>query len=359
MNDNHIFNLKHVVICLAVFLSVAPQCKAQNGIAAPQNIDPELQEVISNWCKKKDLLKAIRGSFTRSIYDRVLLTEKRSEGKFYYEKMNVGRVDTYGPAFIQSDVSYPPFHNKRKQYEVFSTNPKKWVNDGKKIVKVDELKLTYETIPVESIQNSSASNIVEVMESSHPLFWELTKESIKEKFIIKLDENTNDQIVLFLTPLYLNATDTNIYRAKVVLNPKTFLPEEIQIVYPLRGQVVDLTFSEIEILKTNKDRNSWLKGFFDEMSSFQPDLSQFKQNEVVRQPVGTSSVPSVIGLTARNAELVLKRSGFKTRFVAGPYAVVDEDIFKVCGQDPTAKTSVNDGATIKVSVFSRRKSTSK
>ncbi len=359
MKDNHIFYVKPVVICVAIFFSVAPHCRAQNGIAAPQTTDSELQQVISNWCNKKDLLKAIRGSFTRSIYDRVLLTEKRSVGKFYYEKMNVGRVDTYGPAFIQSDVSYPPFHNKRKQYEVLSTNPKKWVNDGKMIFKVDELKMTYEAIPAESIQKPSEINIVEVMESSHPLFWGLTKENIKEKFKIKLVENTKDQIILLLVPLYLKATDTNIHGAKIVVNPKTYLPEEIQINYPLRGQVVCFTFSDIELLKTDKDRNSWLKGFFDEMSSFQPDLSQFKQDEVVRQPVGTSSVPSVIGLTARNAELVLKRSGFKSRFVAGPYAVVDEDIHKVCGQDPAAKTFAKDETTIKVSVFSRRKSTSK
>ncbi|QDT97765.1 PASTA domain-containing protein [Gimesia aquarii] len=356
MNNKWFLHLKSpILFCLILLLVAAPHSNAQLQILVPQKTHPDLEEVLLNWQNKAASYKAIRGSFKRSLFDRVLSIEKRSEGKFYFEKQAVSRFDTYEPIFVQSDKSYNKFETKGLPYKVISSGAKKWINNSQESILVNDKKLTFEIVPIDLIQKKSHDNIMEIPPS---FFFEMTVVRAKELFEIKLIENSKNHIILVLKPFDINGRNINSCLIKVVLNHKTYLPKEVQISFPRRLQFVYYTFEEVETQKTNVDRNLWLKGFFDDNCSFYPDLAQYKQKERVRQPIGMKLVPSITGLHASKAEFILKRSGFKTRFVAGPYAEVGEKIFEVCGQDPAAETFAKEGSTVKVFVLSRRKSAS-
>ncbi|QDT97764.1 PASTA domain-containing protein [Gimesia aquarii] len=345
------------IVCFGLLFPPTSQCNAQKRAPALPKIHPDLEQILLNWQNKTVPIKAFRGFYSRSLIDNVLRIEKISEGKFYYEKPNITRIDTNGPIIANGVVNQIGPGTIEKPFKVIGSGRAKWISVGRKVTKIDDKERTFEKFPIDP---RPIANDINMMEGPVPFFFGMPVAGAKNLFDFKLIENSSNQIILFLTPLDRIALDSNFYLAKVVLNPKTYLPEGVQFHFPRRRQDVLYTFNNVKVRKADVERDRWLKGFFgDNDSAFYPDLTKHRQVEVEFLPIGANVVPSVTGLTAHNAIIVLRRSGFKAQLFAGRYANDGESPHKVLRQEPMALTSAKEGTTVKLFIISRRKSASK
>ncbi|MCA9016684.1 MAG: hypothetical protein KDA77_15230, partial [Planctomycetaceae bacterium] len=59
-------------------------------------LPPELEQILKNWETHSKKIEKLEGNHTRYWYDDVFQVEKLSEGKFYYEQPDKGRIDITG-----------------------------------------------------------------------------------------------------------------------------------------------------------------------------------------------------------------------------------------------------------------------
>ena len=62
-----------------------------NQVTKP--LDPVLEDLLAQWSKASQEIKRLEGEHTRIVYDSLFETERKSRGKFYYEKLDNGRIE--------------------------------------------------------------------------------------------------------------------------------------------------------------------------------------------------------------------------------------------------------------------------
>ncbi len=73
-----------------------PRPNPANAVLKVQNLPPELVKILQNWEKESGKINKLQGNHTRFRYDDIFQVEKRSNGKFYYEKPDKGAIEITG-----------------------------------------------------------------------------------------------------------------------------------------------------------------------------------------------------------------------------------------------------------------------
>lgn len=345
-----------------------------DAVLKVQELPPALNKILNNWERESKKIKKLEGEHTRYWYDDVFQVEKHSKGKFYYEQPDKGRIDI-APKKIEKGAQGRKRNANGKPYQLKPGDNQRWICDGKRIFAIEEDEKTYEVYPI-PLERRGAN----IMEGPLPFLFGMPAETAKKRYFLKLVLNEPNRIVIAVKPRR-RADAANYSEAKVMLDPKTYLPSAVQLIHPGGKQSTVYTFTNVV---ANKNRGFIIKWLGDK--PFSPDLDDYQLqgkvvaaagenqaqppknrpaapvqqvNQQVKQQV-TFKVPSLIGKDWKKAKTKLEDMGFQTKLWPGK--AVDEpgqQPFHVYLQSPEPGTTAKKGDLIHLKLYSEAKTAQK
>jgi len=270
------------LLCLAV-CSPAPvfaQANAPAGKAQLNNrpqsalqqvkLDPELEQILTNWERAGDVTDRLEGKHYRYIYDFVFNVQKVSQGEFYYESPDKGRIDLDEPETLPDG----PIMVRGKKFDIRSDKAERWICDGTQVVAIDEERKEFQRIPIPV--ESRGQNIAD---GPLPFLFGISKEKIKVRYNITLHDDAAEggqhnqqagKIHLKVKPNY-QADAANWQSAEIMLDARTYLPHAIRLIHPGGNAETVYVFHDV---KRNARRGVFALW---QGSPFEPKLSGYKE----------------------------------------------------------------------------------
>lgn len=332
-----------------------------NAVLKIEPLPPELEQILKKWETESKKIQKLQGNHVRLWYDDVFQLEKRSKGNFYYEHPDKGAIEITGMEIKKGQVS-DKRNAKGKPFQLKPGEDERWVCDGKRIFSIDEEKKTYEVFPIPL--NRRGANI---MEGPLPFLFGMPAETAKKRYFLKLLVNTPQQIIIAVKPRR-PADAANYSEAKVLLNPKTYIPGAVQLIHPGGNQS---TVYRFENVVANKNRG-FIAGILGrDKDPFRPDLDDYQlqgkviaaaEDKNVQKPVqqmAAFKVPSMIGRDYKSAQKLLKQMGFDSKVHPGQPANEPKKIYHVYEQLPKPGSPAQKGDLIHLRLYTDPKSDNK
>lgn len=350
-----------------------------------QPLSPELERLLHDWAASSERIQRLEGDHLRRVYDLVYEVEKLSQGRFYYETPDRGRINIT-PVEItnkmrQQRASGEVKTKKRKDGQPFAVQSDQeecWSCDGANVYELDVAKKEARVAQLPS--DMQGKNI---MDSPLPFLFGMPPEKAKHRFEMSLNEPLGPQsehASLHIVPR-LPQDAGNWASADVILELRTFLPIAVQLVDPAGTKITVYTFSKLRV-----NENKFLDSLFDKQdpkTRFTPDLRGFKftadtggePKMAENTPAGEAAKPApnrpakapglvnVLGMLHSDAVIQLERQGLKRVtndpaasdiiLEAGPAAKNEGDIFTVKSQDPPAGTPLQADTKVRLTIWTK------
>lgn len=321
-------------------------------------LPPELEQILKNWETHSKKIEKLEGNHTRYWYDDVFQVEKLSEGKFYYEQPDKGRIDITGVE-VPKGAQGQKRNKDGKPYQLKPGENERWICDGKRIFSVNEDQKFYEVYPIPLDRRGE-----NIMEGPLPFLFGMPAETAKKRYYLKLMENSPQRIIIAVKPRR-RADAANYSEAKVMLNPETYLPSAVQLIHPGGNQSTVYKFGKVVANK----KQGLFGGIFGK-DPFTPDLADYQlQGKVVAaaeepnapQPVQQAAfkVPSMIGRDYKAAQQILQQMGFVPEVHRGKAAPDQKVIYYVYEQLPKPGTPAKKGETVHLRLYDNPKTAQK
>ena len=368
-------------------------------------LDPLLEDLLAQWSTASEEIKRLEGEHTRIVYDGLAETERRSEGKFYYEKPDKGRIEIVPveptPALkkararevadakaqkrksgvrtkLTNDV--PP-QSTDEPYDLQPDQQELWCCDGQRVYNLDVAKK--EALVAQLPADMQGRNI---MDSPLPFLFGMPPEKAKQRFELSFSrpfEPKSGKAYLKILPRLKSDAGTWI-QATVILDLEQFLPMAVQLVDPAGTKITVYTFTNFTVNKpTFLDHLT----FKNPKTRFSPDMREFNVQivETDGPPVARTADPkngplalhepakprrtadpestgliNVGGVKHNEAVLQLERQGLKRTkdeatneivLQAGPPAQKPEDIYTVRSQNPPPGTPLKPGMKVTLEIW--------
>ncbi|QDT45037.1 PASTA domain protein [Gimesia alba] len=332
-----------------------PRPNPAGAVLKVQQLPPALEKILENWENHSEKIEKLQGNHIRLWYDDVFQMEKRSDGKFYYEHPDKGRIDITGMEIPKGAVS-DKRNAEGKPYQLKPGENECWICDGKRIFSINEDEKSYEVYPI-PVDRRGAN----IMEGPLPFLFGMPAETAKKRYFLKLLVNTPEQIVIAVKPRR-RADAANYSEAKVKLNPKTYLPDAVQLIHPGGNQSTVYVFKNV-VANKRKGIIDWWKG-----DPFIPDLDDYQlQGKVAAVAEGPNTpnpvkqvafkVPSMIGRDYKAAQQMLVKMGFVPEIHRGAAAPEPKVIYHVYQQLPKPGTTAKKGETVHLRLYDNPKTT--
>lgn len=334
-----------------------PRPNPADTVLKVQELPHELEQILKNWENNSKRIEKLQGNHKRLWYDDVFQLEKRSEGKFYYEQPDKGRIDITGMEIKPGQVS-DKRNAKGEPYQLKPGDNESWICDGKRIFSINEDEKSYEIYPI-PLDRRGAN----IMEGPLPFLFGMPAETAKKRYFLKLMLNTPEQIIIAVKPRR-RADAANYSEAKVRLDPKTYLPSAVQLIHPGGNQSTVYVFDNVV---ANKRRTIidkvWGK------DPFTPHLDDYQLQGKVTAEVAQGDnparpaqpapvqrvafkVPSLLGRDYKTAQKMLKQMGFESHVHPGNPAVKPgEKMFHVYQQKPEPGAEAKQGQTVHLLLY--------
>ncbi len=322
-----------------------------------EELPKNLENILQKWAVESGKINRLEGSHTRYWYDDVFQVEKLSKGKFYYEQPDKGRIDITG-AEVPKGAQGQKRNPKGQPYQLKPGENERWICDGKRIFSINEDEKSYEVYPIPA--EARGANI---MEGPLPFLFGMPAAVAKKRYFLKLLEDSPQRIIIAVKPRR-QADAANYSEAKVMLDPKTYLPDAVQLIHPGGNQSTVYTFKDVVANKNRGLFGDWLG-----KDPFVPDLDKYRlegkvvaaveKNNAERpvqkvQPVQQAvfKVPSMIGKDYETAQKELKEMGLNSQVYPGKPAIERGQFkFHVYNQKPLAGEPVQPGAVIHLQLY--------
>ncbi|QDV53147.1 PASTA domain-containing protein [Gimesia fumaroli] len=324
-----------------------PRPNPADAVLKVQQLPPALEQILKNWETHSKKIEKLEGNHVRLWYDDVFQMEKRSEGKFYYEQPDKGRIDITGMEIKKGAVSDKK-NAEGKPYQLKPGENERWICDGARIFSINEDEKSYEVYPIPLGRRGE-----NIMEGPLPFLFGMPAETAKKRYFLQLVANSPEQIVIAVKPRR-RADAANYREAKVILNPKTYLPNAVLLVHPGGNQSTVYVFKNVV---ANKSRGIITKIWGND--PFKPDLDDYQlQGKVAAVAQGPNppqvafKVPSTIGRDYKAAQKILIQMGFKPEVHPGnPAQNPGERKYHVYRQKPQPGTAAKKGDTIHLLLY--------
>ena len=381
---------------------VAPVARARVVAEAPgqaqnaQPMSPELEQLLRDWAAASDKIDRLEGEHLRRVYDMVYEVEKLSQGRFYYQRPDNGRINIT-PVEITKEMltqrAKDEVPNKKKKdgkpFDLKSDEDECWCCDGQRVYELD---VAIKEARVAQIPADMQGK--NIMDSPLPFLFGMPPEKAKRRFEISLMrpiDARSGRAYLHILPR--DPQDAgNWASADVILDLKTFLPNAVQLVDPAGTKITVYSFASLKV-----NEGIWFDKLFDKQdpkTRFTPDLRGFnvnssdgaKADQVARRepedPAAQLDAPAVAppkqaptglvnvqGLLHSDAVIQLERQGLKrikedpeaTNIILkrGKAAKKKEDIFTVESQDPPAGTPLTKDMKVTIWLWDNPEGTAK
>ncbi len=375
---------------------VAPVARARVVAEAPgqaqnaQPMSPELEQLLRDWAAASDKIDRLEGEHLRRVYDMVYEVEKLSQGRFYYQRPDNGRINIT-PVEITKEMltqrAKDEVPNKKrkdgKPFDLKSDEDECWCCDGQRVYELD---VAIKEARVAQIPADMQGK--NIMDSPLPFLFGMPPEKAKRRFEISLMrpiDARSGRAYLHILPR--DPQDAgNWASADVILDLKTFLPNAVQLVDPAGTKITVYSFASLKV-----NEGIWFDKLFDKQdpkTRFTPDLRGFNVNSSdggkadqvagpnlenpATQPDRPPAAPpkqaptglvNVQGLIHSEAVIQLERQGLKRVkgdpqantiiLEAGPAAEKDADVFTVKSQDPPAGTPLTKDMKVRITIWTK------
>lgn len=346
---------------------------------------PELENLLSEWARASARIQRLEGEHLRRVYDMTFEVEKMSEGKFYFEFPDKGRIDV-SPTEITSSMRKARLDNpgkvqKKKNGQPFdleSDREEKWICDGRSVFSIDEAKKQADVVQLPpDLQGTN------IMDSPLPFLFGMPPEKAKRRFQLSFSRAfTPASGYAHLKALPRLPQDAQSWsQAEVILDLRTFLPYAVRLTDPAETKITVFEFRNMEA--NNRD---WLKLIpgVSKARLFEPDLRGYHVNmigdqqtrisdasggdgnTILDQPrmtveVPPSKAPLVPNLAGRPWDQVVKGlegMGFARKaqtkailLYKGSKAQNPADVNTVEKQLPAPGTPINDSTNIQLWIY--------
>lgn len=358
-----------------------------NQVVKP--LPPELEQLLRDWAAASDKIKRLEGGHLRRVYDMINEVEKLSQGRFYYEtpdkgRINITPVEITGKMLDQRASGEVPTKKRKdgKPFDLKSDQEECWSCDGLRVFEMDVAQKQARVAQLPADMQGK-----QIMDSPLPFLFGMPPEKAKRRFEISLMRPINPETgraSLHILPR-LPQDAGNWASADVILNLNTFLPDAVQLVDPAGTKITVYSFSSLKV-----NENKFIDRWFDEQNPttrFTPDLRDFNvivqnggQRSVAeidpadprQQPDRTAEAPpmqanpalvNVQGLLHSEAVIQLERQGLKRVkddqdanniiLEAGPVAKNKDDVYTVKSQDPPAGTPLKKGMKVRLTIWTK------
>jgi TIGR03009 family protein len=351
-------------------------------------LSPELERLLTDWAASSENIKRLEGDHLRRVYDLVYEVEKLSQGRFYYEtpdkgRINITPVEITEKMLAQRKSSKVPT-KKRKDgtpFELKSDQDECWSCDGSRVYELDVAKKEARVAQLPA--DMQGKNI---MDSPLPFLFGMPPEKAKRRFEMSLmppiDPKSGRASLHILPRLPQDAASWA--SADVILDLKTFLPVAVQLVDPAGTKITVYAFSNLKV-----NENKFFDSLFDKQdpkTRFTPDLRGFNVNvsdggepqmadssdanddsvpvpkrAIQEKPGPRPALVNVVGMAHTDALIQLERQDLKRNkevpeanniiLEAGPDAKNKDDIFTIKSQDPPAGTPLQKGMKVKLVIW--------
>ncbi len=238
-------------------------------------LEPELEEVLAKWEQQSSKIKSLHGTQSRSEFNHVFCVEKISEGPFFLETPDKGRIDMLSVSIKKGAVSNKK-NSEDKPYTLETGQSERWICTGDAIVMLNEVDKSYakEEIPEEQ----RGKNIVH---SPLPFLLGMKADEAKQRFklMIEKDKNgklkSNDEFVVLLAYPKMEKDKQNYRVARITLDKKKYLPVQVRLKDDSDSEIV-YTFKGVVI--NDSDVRSRLRNMFgQEKDPYHPNLDKYTQ----------------------------------------------------------------------------------
>ena len=333
--------------------------------AARQQVDPQLWQILQDWEKKTQNYKKLSGGHRRFVYDSVFEVEKRSDGDFYYEAPDKGRIDIKKveiPAGAKSQKLNP----QGKPYSLQSDIPEKWICDGKQIAQANDERKEF---MIHSIPPQDQG--INIMDGPLPFLFGLPAQKALQRYDFTVLRQTDDRNV-WLKVLPRRKQDAANWReAEVILDRSTYLPFAVKLINPAGTTETVYSFRDLKI-----NENAVISTFFGRGNPFdikrvlrgykeikqaqaggaipsggvpmqpqpgtQPQPRPQPKNNVAGEPQG-KPMPNTVNAEWKKVQAFFEKEGFEVEFQKAGPAPSKELVFRVARQEPAAETPVKPG----------------
>ncbi len=240
-------------------------------------ISPALRQILDDWEQHSSQIKSLHGKHTRFVYNHVFEVEKRSEGKWYLETPDKGRIDLVGIPPQKKEVSQKIGKESGKPYRIEADGAQMWICSGEEIVIVNGDEKTYEVAPLPP--QLRGTNIVN---GPLPFLFGLKAIDAQKRYELTLLSNGEKSARIQVVPRF--QTDADNYKvAEIILDKGRYLPIAVKLVDPT-GNLE--TVYKFDILDVN-NRSIRLKLptiFGGDADPFRPDLKKKGYKMVLSAP---------------------------------------------------------------------------
>ena len=357
-----------------------------------QPLPPELEQLLRDWAASSEKIQRLEGEHLRRVYDLPYEVEKLSQGRFFYEtpdrgRINIKSVEITRKMLDQRANDEVPIRKRKNgtPFELKSDQEECWACDGLRVYEMDIAKKEARVAQLPA--DMQGKNI---MDSPLPFLFGMPPEKAQRRFQMSL-----------LRPLDLKSGKASLHilprlpqdagswaSADVILDLKTFLPIAVQLVDPAGTKITVYSFTNL-IVNEPKWKDAWFDKE-DPKTRFTPDLREFNvQVSDSEQPVQMAdndptnprlqpapkraaapkegnpdpALVNVRGMFHKDALIQLERQGLKRVkddeianniiLEAGPPAVKEADVFTVKSQDPPAGTPLKKGMKVRLTIWNK------
>jgi TIGR03009 family protein len=334
-----------------------------------QDVPPRLKQILENWERASGKIQKLEGKHSRFVYENTFGTTKQSEGHFYFEAPDKGRIDIE-PAKLPPNAKAPRVHPVTKQpYDLSPADHAEiWIADGQNVLQIlpGAKTATLFEIP----QQQRGKNVIY---TELPFLFGLPAKDALERFDFTLVSEDfgvkRDQIHLLVKPRW-ESDAANWKQASILLNKETYLPSAVELTDPAGSMITVFSFEEFRV-----NQKPFLKIF--QRNPFKYDLAHYQvqvhsagpqqagaagtpgaagqpsalesnANPAIQPPGGpagqqkqmlaAAEVPSVVGLPFQEASDALTKRGFKVELKQGSLARNAKDLFTVEEQRQVGET---------------------
>ena len=338
----------------------------QQQVAAPeQQVSPELWKLLDDWAKGSSGIQKLSGEHERHVYDGAFEIEKVSNGKFWYEFPDKGRIDV-NPIKITNamiaDRSKPDakveLKKNRQPYELKTDDAERWLCDGEKLYDINDAQKSAKVahLPPELRGQN-------IMNSPLPFLFGMPADKAIERFHMKIDRDYRPEynVVLLTAEPRWRQDKENWQSAQIYLDTKTYLPSAVKLIDPAGEKRTVYKFSQMKIGNGVLDflKDPWNPKIDGYQIHVIPPGQENAEQQANNTPVVMQAArvfPNVIGKNWQEAEQMLLSAGVPKENISkqnlGP-APKEAWTYLVRSQEPAANTPLNYNTRVVLMIYDK------
>lgn len=201
-----------------------PRPAAQEPVIS--EVSPELEKILLKWEAESAKIKSLHGKHTRREFNKTFKVEKISEGEFFLETPDKGRIDMMAKVPKKGEVSARKDPDDNEPYTLEKGPSERWICTGEEIISFNEDDKTY--VREELPPSMRGKNIVH---SPLPFLFGMKAEDAKNRFSLALLAVGEDTVKIKAIPR-MDSDRQNYREAQIILDTKTYIPKAVQLIDP-------------------------------------------------------------------------------------------------------------------------------